>query len=501
VQAGEPVAIAFEVGATQHAPMTTALTGAPAPRSYAKLPGPRGLPLLGSALALDPSNLHHQLVAWADTYGPAFRMSVGRRRFLVLTDHAAIQSALRDRPTRFRRPDRSGARAREMGFDDGLFFANGEVWARQRRIVMAGFNPAQLKAYFDSIRDVAARLERRWRTAARRDDEIDVQADLMRYTVDVVAGLAFGHDVDTLSTDGDAIPQHLNRIFPALWRRTLAPIPWWRWFPTRGDRELDASVAEVQAAIRGFVAAARARLAADPARRARPANVLEAMLVAAEDEGHPLADADVAGNVFVLLLAGEDTTANTIAWLVHLLHANPAALARARDEVRRVAPSPAAFTPESVAALEYVEACLHETMRLKPVAPLLTAEAVVDTELAGVAVPTGVVVFAVLRHDSVREPWVAAPTEFRPERWLDPAQVAGLKRVSMPFGAGSRICPGRGLALLEMKMAAAVLLGSFAELDVYGAGGRPVREQMAFAMGPVGLRMRLREGDEGGGGR
>jgi cytochrome P450 len=481
--------------------MTTVPAGARAPRPYATLPGPPGLPLLGNALALDPPNLHHQLVAWADTYGPAYRLRIGRRRFLVVTDHAAIQTALRDRPARFRRPDRSGERAREMGFDDGLFFANGEVWARQRRIVMAGFNPAQLKAYFDSIRDVAARLERRWRAAARRSAEIDVQADLMRYTVDVVAGLAFGRAVDTLSSDGDAIQQHLNRIFPALWLRTLAPIPWWRWFPTRADRELAASVAEVQAAIRGFVAAARARLAADPARRARPANVLEAMLVAAEDERHPLADADVAGNVFVLLLAGEDTTANTIAWLVHLLHANPGALARARDEVRRVAPSPAAFTPESIAALEYVEACLHETMRLKPVAPLLTAEAVVDTELAGVAVPAGVIVFAVLRHDSVREPWVGAPAEFRPERWLDPVQVAGLKRVSMPFGAGSRICPGRGLALLEMKMAAAVLLGAFDALESYGAGGRPVREHMAFAMGPVGLRMRLRERDDRGGGR
>ena len=81
----------------------------------------------------------------------------------------------------------------------------------------------------------------------------------------------------------------------------------------------------------------------------------------------------MAGNVLTMLLAGEDTTANTLAWLLHLLHRHPEALARARDEVRRVAApetaTPEDFTPERLAGLDYLEACIHETMRLKPVAP------------------------------------------------------------------------------------------------------------------------------------
>ena len=83
------------------------------------------------------------------------------------------------------------------------------------------------------------------------------------------------------------------------------------------------------------------------------------------------------------------------------------------------------------------------------------------------------------------------------ERWLGdggPAQAAtAIKRVSMPFGAGPRICPGRYLALLEIKMAMATLLGRFDIAEVTTPDGAEPREHLSFTMAPVGLRMRLRE--------
>ena len=90
----------------------------------------------------------------------------------------------------------------------------------------------------------------------------------------------------------------------------------------------------------------------------------------------------------------------------------------------------------------------------------------------------------------------AAPQAFRPERWLDeaePALSSAAKRAAMPFGSGPRICPGRYLALLEMKMAMAMLLASFDIESVAAPGGAQAEERMAFTMHPVGLRMRLRE--------
>jgi cytochrome P450 len=198
-----------------------------------------------------------------------------------------------------------------------------------------------------------------------------------------------------------------------------------------------------------------------------------------------------------MLLAGEDTTANTLAWMIHLLQRNPQALQRARDEVRRVAGDPAACSLDQMAALQYVEACAHETMRLKPVAPLLVFQALRDTVISDIRVPVDTLVWCVMRHDSVDERFFPSAAAFDPQRWLGEGGVAraatSAKRVSMPFGAGPRLCPGRNLALLEMKMAMAMLLGRFDIESVEAPDGGEARERLSFTMTPVGLRMRLRE--------
>ena len=111
------------------------------------------------------------------------------------------------------------------------------------------------------------------------------------------------------------------------------------------------------------------------------------------------------------------------------------------------------------------------------------------------------VVLAVMRRDSVSEKHVPNAAAFDPGRWLgdgamtgSPGQAASAaKRISMPFGAGPRICPGRYLALMEMKLAMAVLLGGFEIENVGTIDGQPPRERLQLAMAPVGLTMRLNE--------
>jgi cytochrome P450 len=468
-------------------------------RRYEDLPGPRAYPLVGNALQLESGKSHLQMERWCDEYGPIFRLRIGSRRVMVVGDHALVAQVLRDRPEGFRRTRVLETIWTEMGLQPGLFVANGEVWRRQRRMVMASFDPGHVKRYFPALQQVAGALARRWQKAAAQGDAIDLQADLMRYTVDTIAGLAFGAEVNTLETDGNVLQHHLDKIFPALQRRIFSPLPTWRWWRSAADRELERGVAEVNKAVDRFIALARARLAAEPARRERPENLLEAMLVAADEPGSGIDDAQVNGNVLTMLLAGEDTTANTVAWLIHLLWRNPQALQRAQDEVRTVVRDPAAPTWDEIAKLDFVEACAHETMRLKPVAPLLALQALDDTTLADVQIPKGLVVTTVMRRDSVSDRHVPRAAAFEPERWLSPRDGAAAEaptsphRTSMPFGAGPRICPGRYLALLEMKMAMATLLGRFDLRSVEAPGGGLAPEKLAFAMAPVGLTMRLQE--------
>ncbi len=464
-------------------------------RRIGDLPGPRGLPLLGNALQFQPSQMHLAAEAWSRKYGEAFRFRIGPREFLALSNPETIAAVLRDRPDGFQRTTRLSIVAREMGFG-GLFSSNGEQWRRQRPMVMAGFDPAHIKSYFPALVRVTQRFAARWRRAAAAGSAIDLQADLMRYTVDVTAGLAFGADINTLESEEEVIQSHLDKVLPALFSRVMSPLP--VWLPRPGQRAVAKHLEALTRAVEGFIAGARERMAANPELRSHPTNLIEAMIAARDNEASGLDDGDVSGNVLTMLLAGEDTTANTLAWAVWLLSRNPQAARRAREEVRSVLgdePLPAKY--EQASALAYVEACANETMRLRPVAPLIVAEAVRDTVVAGIAVPARQLVMCLMRPGTLDERHFPDPGTFNPARWLADAGSArastSAKRVAMPFGAGPRLCPGRYLAMLEMKMVLAMLVAGFDIESVATPDGGDPREHLALTMAPVGLKLRLRQ--------
>jgi cytochrome P450 len=322
----------------------------------------------------------------------------------------------------------------------------------------------------------------------------------MRYTVDITTQLAFGIDFNTLETDGPVIQQHLDKVFPMLNYRLGLPFPYWRYVKLSRDRELDRAVSAVHRQINEVIAACRARLAAEPARLQAPTNFLEAMIAAKESEGLPFSDDDIIANVFTLLLAGEDTTANTLAWAVKHFIDYSTLFARARAEVDAVLGD--ALLPPSHETAEhfpFLEAFANETMRLKPVAPLQIMEAKEDVEVAGVKLPAGTGIVLLQRRIGTDAEHFVRPLEFDPDRWLERREVSEHNpKAFMPFGGGPRFCPGRNLALLEIRVVLSMLVRNF---DVELAnGGRPVEELFAFTMGPTNLdvRFRARPGDAPG---
>src|SRR5206468_159028 len=135
-----------------------------------------------------------------------------------------------------------------------------------------------------------------------------------------------------------------------------------------------------------------------------------------------------------------DTTANTLAWMMHLMALHPEVQLKMRAEVDRVL-GQHERPPDwaSTEALSYVEAVTQEVMRLKPVAPLLALETNVDVLVGDVQVPAGTSIFLLPSHAAVAASNFTEPAAFRPERWIAAAgrTLPGHNtRAFVPFGAG-----------------------------------------------------------------
>ncbi|HVO88085.1 MAG TPA: cytochrome P450 [Casimicrobiaceae bacterium] len=461
-------------------------------RTLDDLPGPRGWPLLGNLPHLEVARAHTILSRWASEFGPFYRFRVAHRNAVAIADPDLINEVLRDRPVRFRRISLIKDAILDLGVE-GVFTAEGTSWRRQRKLAMHALNTEHLRAFFDRLEQVTARLQRRWERAAESGARIDAQGDLMRFTIDVTSGLAFGTDLNTLETEGDIIQQHLDKVFPALARRIFAPFPYWRWFRLPADRKVDAAMRRVLALVNELVTGARARVANAP-QGTKPGNFLDAMVMAQSDDAAAFTDAELVGNTLTMLLAGEDTTANSLAWLMHLMVEHPDVQARMREEADRVlrsAPRPPDYA--STEALRYIEAAAHEAMRVLPVAPLQGAEPNEDTVIGDVRVPRGTPIYLLTAHIATSTANFRDGQAFRPERWLEAGGRSAIGHnlhAFLPFGAGPRFCPGRHLAMLEIKMVAAMLCRNF-EVGRYPSAPPP-EQLFSFTMMPRNLFVMLK---------
>jgi cytochrome P450 len=461
-------------------------------RALAELPGPKGLPLVGNLHELKLDQLHQALGSWCREFGTVCCFRIGTRPVVVVADPHLIQSILRNRPTRYRRLGAIEPVFEEMGMS-GVFSAEGMQWKRQRRLTANALDMRHLRQFFPALVRVTGRLQKRWLVAAELREPSDIQQDLMRYTVDVTTNLAFGYDMNTLEEEGDVIQQHLKRIFPKINSRINAAFPYWRYFRLPSDRALDRSLESMRSTINDFITAARARLSREPDLRENPTNFLEAML-SADDEGEAaFTDQEIYGNILQLLLAGEDTTANTLAWMMHLMVEHPEVQRPMRDEAEQ-ATDPEGLLPnqEATEHLPYIEAVALEAMRLKPVAPILFIEPNEDVEVGDVAIPKGTAMMLLTSYAVQNDAYFRAAAKFDPERWLniDRSDSNGHDmKAFLPFGFGPRFCPGRNLAMVEIKMAMAMICSTFVLSKPKNAPS--VDESFSFAMEPKSLYVLL----------
>jgi cytochrome P450 family 135 len=185
-------------------------------------------------------------------------------------------------------------------------------------------------------------------------------------------------------------------------------------------------------------------------------DILSLLVQARHEDGEPMSDTELRDELMTLLVAGHETTATSLAWAVERLVRHPEKLRRLREEV-------------AAGEEDYLDAIVKETLRLRPVLPIVVRRLTEPMEIGGHLLPAGASVAPCIYLIHRRPDVYPEPRRFLPERFLD--EPAGTY-TWIPFGGGVRRCLGASFALFEMKR---VLSAIVTRVELRPAEARPER--------------------------
>lgn len=408
-----------------------------------------------------------QFIARATARGPICQVDLSFSAPYVISDPDLIDDVLVRRSKLFIKDRLTRDLALVIG--NGLLVSDGDFWRRQRRLAQPAFHRERIAAYAAMMVDHAERLSASW----REGQEIDIHAAMMRVTLDIVAATLFSSGVDRAVAD--TIGEALDEIMGRFSNPAYGLFPWLAGLPLATNRRYDRARERLDAAIRGIIAARRASGRDE-------GDLLSMLLRARDDEGGGMTDEQLRDEVFILFVAGHETTALALSWTWMLLSQHPAAWARLGEELDRVL-GDRPPTLADVPALKYTDWVVHESMRLYPPAWSIGRESLEDVELGGVTVPRGsqLWIFQWAVHRDPRH--FPRPESFEPERW-DGDLAKRLPRFAyFPFGGGPRLCIGNNFAALELVLVLAALARRWR--PVVRPADRP-RPQFSITLRPAG---------------
>lgn len=417
-------------------------------------PGPRGLPVVGSAIDLLRDILGTTLEG-RRKYGDVVKYVAGppgpmRVIAYGIAHPDGVQHVLAGGAAHYAKQDAAYREIRAL-VGDGLLTSEGETWRRQKRLIQPLFTHSRVAGYVGMMSEESADLVARWHELRSADGTVDLHREMTRFSLRVVCRALFGTDVDRIvPVLKDNVPYLSKKAFT----RSLSPVHIPSHWPTPGNRHTDRAVAEVYGVVDQLIAE----------RRAAPVDnddLLSLLLSAQDPEGGlGLSDDEVRDQALIFLLAGHETTATSLTFTLHLLGLHPEIQQKVRDEGAAVLDGRLP-THEDTRALAYTTMAIKEAMRLYPAVYAIPRLVIETDEVSGYTIPVGTV--------AAVSPWVTHrhpdfwddPETFDPERFTPEKEKARHRYAYFPFGGGARACIGQYFSMLETIVMTAVLVRAF----------------------------------------
>ncbi|XP_010542332.1 PREDICTED: cytochrome P450 72A13-like [Tarenaya hassleriana] len=340
----------------------------------------------------------------------------------------------------------------------GLANYDGDKWAKHRKIINPAFHLEKIKnmvpAFYQSCSEIVGEWERLVSDKGS-SCEVDVWPWLVNMTADVISRTAFGSSY----REGQRIFQlqaELAQLIVQAFRK--AYIPGWRYLPTKSNRRMKEIDREIRAILSGIIGKREKA-------REGPNNDLLGILLesnSGQSKGNGMSLEEVMEECKLFYFAGQETTSVLLVWTMVLLSQHQDWQARAREEVMQVLGDKKPDM-DSLNQLKVITMIFYEVLRLYPPVVQLNRAVHKEQKLGDLTLPSGVhlsLPIMLIQRDT--ELWGSDAGEFKPERFKDGISKATRNQVSfLPFGWGPRICIGQNFALIEAKMALALILQRF----------------------------------------
>ncbi|RZC55840.1 hypothetical protein C5167_014697 [Papaver somniferum] len=438
---------------------------------------PKSYPIIGSSFTLLANFYRHN--QWAAEVLSAcptntYVITLLGARVVITANPENVQHILKDHFSNYPK----GEILRNILSDflgNGIFNTDGANWKFQRQISSHEFNTKSLRKFIEDVvkMELNDRLVPVLSTTAERNTEIDLQDILQRFAFDNICKISFGYDPSYLSLslekstefavafeDATRISsERIGHMIHLVWRVK-------RFLNIGSEKRLRQATATIRESARKIVRQKKQEL------KDKSSSVLDGIeaadLLSRFVKDDNLDEDFVIDIVISFILAGQDTTSAALTWFFWLVSCNPRVEKEILKEINQTAQGEAGY--DDVKDMVYIHASLCESMRLYPPVPIDSKEAANDDILPdGTVVKKGMrVSYSSYAMGRLENLWGSDYNEFKPERWLEKDYITGnLSFVSKDsymypvFQAGPRICLGKEMAFLQMKMVVVEVLRRF----------------------------------------
>ena len=341
-----------------------------------------------------------------------------------------------------------------------ILLLDGDSHRRQRKLLMPPFHGDRLRSYGELICNITRQVSADWQVGQSILARPPIQSLTMGVILQAVFGLREGDRLSKLqqqlSTLLDFFSYPISAsflFFPALQKDWGAWSPWTKFTQLRE---------EVRSLIYAEIRERRQFLQDLESTQTEKTDILTLLLQSRDEQGEAMSDDELHDELVTLLLAGHETTASAVVWLLYWIHYLPEVQSKLRAELAELGPEP---NPMAILQLPYLNALCLETLRIYPITPTTFIRVLRSSQTIGshhFKAGTALMPATYIVHQ--RPDIYPEPKQFRPERFLE-RQFA--PHEFLPFGGGHRRCIGSALAMMELKLSVATLLHDF-ELALIG---------------------------------